>query len=173
MAFAFRTATAADAAPLAEFAERTFRETFGPDNRPADVERYVAGAYGADLQRAEIVDPALLTLLAEAGGKLAAFVQLRWGGAPACVRGPAPVEIWRFYVDRPWQGRGLAGGMMAEALDAARAGGGGTAWLAVWERNARAIAFYRRCGFEVVGGQPFLLGTDRQNDFVMVRGLGA
>lgn len=173
MAFTFRAATAADAAPLAEFAERTFRETFGPDNRPADMERYIAGAYGADLQRAEILEPGLLTLLAEAGGTLAGFVQLRGGGAPACVGGPAPVEVWRFYVARPWQGRGLAAVMMAQALDAARARGGGTAWLAVWERNARAIAFYRRCGFEVVGAQPFLLGTDRQNDFVMARSLGA
>jgi ribosomal protein S18 acetylase RimI-like enzyme len=173
MAFAFRTATAADAAALAEFAERTFRETFGPDNRPEDMELYIAGSYGADHQRAEILEPALVTLLAEAGGTLAGFVQLRRGKAPACVSGPTPVEIWRFYVDRSWQGRGLAGRMMAEACAGARAGGGQTVWLAVWERNARAIAFYRKCGFAVVGEQPFLLGTDQQNDFVMARGLGA
>ncbi len=173
MAFAFRAATAADAAPLAEFAERTFRATFGPDNRPEDMERYVAGSYGAGRQRAEILDPALETVLAEAGATLAGFVQLRRGTAPACVSGPAPVEVWRFYVDLPWQGRGLAGRMMAGACARARAGGGETAWLAVWERNARAIAFYRKCGFTVVGQQPFVLGTDVQNDLVMARPLGA
>ena len=173
MAFAFRTATAADAARLAEFAERTFRETFGPDNRPEDMERYIAGSYGADHQRAEILEPGLVTLLAEAGGTLAGFVQLRQGGAPVCVSGPTPVEIWRFYVDRPWQGRGLAERMMAEACAGARARGGATVWLAVWERNARAIAFYRKCGFAVVGAQPFVLGTDVQNDLVMARTLGA
>lgn len=173
MTLAFREATVADAAPLAVFAERTFRETFGPDNRPDDMERYVAGSYGAGRQRAEILDPALETVLAEAGATLAGFVQLRRGTAPACVSGPAPVEVWRFYVDRPWQGRGLAGRMMAEACARARAGGGETAWLAVWERNARAIGFYRKCGFTVVGRQPFVLGTDVQNDLVMARPLGA
>lgn len=173
MVFALRTATAADAAPLAEFGERTFRETFGPDNRPEDMEIYIAESYGRDRQRAEILEPGLVTLLAEAEGMLTGFTQLRRGGAPTCVTGPAPVETWRFYVDRRWQGRGLAGRMMEEAFARARALGGETAWLAVWERNARAIAFYRKCGLAVVGQQPFLLGTDRQNDLVMARRLGA
>ena len=136
MAFAFRAATAADAAPLAEFAERTFRETFGPDNRPEDMERYIAVSYGASRQRAEILDPALETVLAEAGAALAGFVQLRRGPAPACVNGPAPVEVWRFYVDRPWQGRGLAarGGLLA------RLGRGITALKLVGEEHLLGAA---------------------------------
>jgi ribosomal protein S18 acetylase RimI-like enzyme len=44
-----------------------------------------------------------------------------------------------------------------------------TIWLGVWERNARAIAFYRRWGFADVGSQPFRLGTDLQTDRVMAR----
>jgi len=44
-------------------------------------------------------------------------------------------------------------------------------WLGVWERNARAIAFYRKQGFEVVGEQEFMLGADRQRDLVMARRL--
>ncbi len=171
MAFDFRIAAEPDAELLAEFAERTFRETFGAGNRAEDMELYVGQVYGRDRQRAEILDPAVVTMLAEEGGALAGFVQLRRGEAPACVAGPAPVEIWRFYVDRPWQGSGLAGRMMAEASARARAQGGATIWLAVWERNARAMAFYRKCGLAVVGDQPFLLGTDRQRDLVMARAI--
>jgi len=40
-------------------------------------------------------------------------------------------------------------------------------WLGVWERNERAIAFYNRWGFESVGTHIFLLGQDRQTDFIM------
>jgi hypothetical protein len=39
----------------------------------------------------------------------------------------------------------------------------------VWERNARAIAFYVKCGFRDVGSQPFLVGSDLQTDRVMAR----
>ena len=46
-----------------------------------------------------------------------------------------------------------------------------TLWLGVWERNPRAIAFYRKCGFEDAGTQTFVLGTDHQRDLVLARPL--
>ena len=42
-------------------------------------------------------------------------------------------------------------------------------WLDVWEHNPRAIAFYRKWGFEQVGTQTFQLGEDVQNDWLIVR----
>jgi RimJ/RimL family protein N-acetyltransferase len=42
-------------------------------------------------------------------------------------------------------------------------------WLGVWERNPRAIAFYRKFGFVEVGDKVFPLGTDPQRDIVMAR----
>jgi ribosomal protein S18 acetylase RimI-like enzyme len=44
-------------------------------------------------------------------------------------------------------------------------------WLGVWERNERAIRFYERWEFEIVGARQFTLGSDLQNDLVMVRKL--
>jgi ribosomal protein S18 acetylase RimI-like enzyme len=43
-----------------------------------------------------------------------------------------------------------------------------TLWLGVWEHNPRAIAFYRKRGFQDVGSHEFLLGQDRQTDRLMV-----
>jgi len=79
--------------------------------------------------------------------------------------------VVRFCVDRPWHGRGLAQTLMAATADTARAAGGSTLWLGVWERNGRAIAFYRKCGFEDVGTHSFVLGDDHQRDRVLVRRL--
>jgi ribosomal protein S18 acetylase RimI-like enzyme len=77
------------------------------------------------------------------------------------------VELGRFYVDGSWHGRGLAPRLMAVVRDAARGLGGRTLWLAVWEHNPRAIAFYGKCGFRDVGAQTFVLGADLQTDRVM------
>jgi ribosomal protein S18 acetylase RimI-like enzyme len=60
---------------------------------------------------------------------------------------------------------------MAAAVEAARARGARTLWLGVWERNERAIAFYRKSRFADVGTQTFVLGTDRQRDLVLARPL--
>jgi ribosomal protein S18 acetylase RimI-like enzyme len=171
--FRLRRAVAADAAALAEFAQRSFVETFGAANRPEDMAAYLPTAYGEARQRAEIVHPKWTTLLAEniATGDLLGFVQLREGAAGPTVRGRDPIEIQRFYVDSAFHGRGLAKALMAAAEAAAREAGWTTLWLGVWEKNARAIAFYEKCGFLHVGEHPFLLGSDLQTDWVMEKEL--
>lgn len=160
-----------DAAALAEIGERTFVETFAAVNRAEDMAAFLPRTYGETHQRRELEDPRIVTLIVECEGVIAGFAQLRRGEAPECVPAVDPIEIQRFYVDRAWHGRGIAQSLMRECENVARSAGAATIWLGVWEHNARAIAFYAKCGFRVVGSQPFLLGSDLQTDRIMVRGL--
>jgi diamine N-acetyltransferase len=166
-----RPGVAGDAAALAEFAATSFRDAFGDDNRPEDMALHLARSYGLRQQTAELVDPAITTLLAETADQLAGYAQVRPGTPPPCVPAAGSLELWRFYVGRPWHGRGVAQALMERVLAAARTRGARRLWLGVWERNPRAQAFYRKAGFERVGGQTFLLGADRQTDDVMALAL--
>lgn len=161
--FRIRRATPADAALLAETAERMFRDAFAATNDPVQMDAYCAGHYGEAIQRTELEDPASRVLFIEEGDEVIAYAQLRVGIPES--------EIWRFYVDRAQHGRGIAQRLMDESLDALRAAGASRVRLAVWEHNPRALAFYRKAGFEVVGAQPFVLGTEQQTDLVMTRPL--
>ncbi|MDP1571521.1 MAG: GNAT family N-acetyltransferase [Vicinamibacterales bacterium] len=167
-----RRATVEDAAAVAALAEQTFRETFADGNNAADMDAHCMRAYSPAQQRLEIADPAIDTLVAEvAEGVLAGYAMVRGGGAAAAVQGPAPIELWRIYVDRVHHGRGVAQALMTACVEAARARGGLTLWLGVWEQNPRAQAFYRKLGFVDVGAHVFMLGDDRQTDRVMARAL--
>jgi ribosomal protein S18 acetylase RimI-like enzyme len=166
-----RRATAADAAALTTFGRQVFGQTFGPENSPEDLRAYLDSAYLEDRQAAEIANPAFDTLLVVEEGALIAFAQLRDVAPGDGVTGAHPVELWRFYVDSAWHGRGVAATLMAEVEAAARGRGGDTLWLGVWERNTRAQAFYRRQGFTVVGSHIFQLGADPQRDLVMAKEL--
>jgi ribosomal protein S18 acetylase RimI-like enzyme len=167
-----RRAVPADAAALAELGARTFRDAFEADNTPENMALYLASSYGPDLQSAELRNAGIVTLLAEGEDRLAGYSQLRDGPAPDCVGGRRPIELWRFYVERAWQGRGVAQMLMAATIEAAAVRGAGTIWLSVWERNHRAQAFYRKSGFEDRGERAFILGNDCQTDRVMARALG-
>ena len=160
-----------EAGELSVFAERVFREAFAAQNRVADLDMYLRNAYGPRQQLAELNDPQITTLVAEVEGRMAGFAQVRPGKAPPCVEGSAPIELWRFYVDRPFQGLGVAGTLMQAVVEAAMDRNARTVWLGVWEQNPRAQAFYRKCGFADVGKQPFQLGGDTQTDRVMARPL--
>lgn len=152
---------------MAELAAATFRDAFGSENDAADLALHLARSYGLAQQTAELRHPAITTLLAYVDGELAGYAQLRQGLPPACVVAARPIELWRFYVARPWHGRGVAQELMAAARDAAKRRGAASLWLGVWERNPRAQAFYRKSGFVDVGSQQFLVGTDAQTDRVM------
>ena len=172
MTCAVRVATVADAGRLAAFGHRVFSATFAPGNDPVELARYVDGAYNPDAQAAELASPAITTLLAcDADDRLLGFAQLRRGSTPGSVAGEAPIELWRFYVDQDWHGRGVAAGLMAAVCDKAVSEGAQTLWLGVWERNPRAQAFYRKQGFAAVGTQVFMFGTEPQTDQIWVRSL--
>jgi GNAT superfamily N-acetyltransferase len=172
VSFVVRRAGPADAVPLAQFAERTFRDTFAADNRPSDMDTYCLQAFSAATQTAEIGDPSIDTLLVtNPQGPLIGYAQLRAGPTPLAITAPNPIELSRFYVERTRHGSGIATHLMEVVIDTARTRGAATLWLGVWERNARALAFYRKVGFVDVGAHEFRLGTDVQTDRLMTRAL--
>ena len=130
---------------------------------------YLASGFSAEIQARELSDPESTFLIASVDGVVAGYARVRIGDAPACVAGERPAEIVRLYADAPWIGRGAGSALMDACLATARAGGCDVVWLAVWERNPRAIAFYAKCGFSAVGGQDFAVGHDIQRDVVMAR----
>jgi GNAT superfamily N-acetyltransferase len=156
---------------LSELARRTFDETFAPHNRAEDMEAYLVATFGIAQQTRELNDRTITTFFAEEEGEAIGYTQVKSGRAPACVGSDNAVEIARFYVDAKAHGRGVAQRLMAAIEVHARQGGSSVLWLGVWERNARAIAFYRKCGFEAVGKQIFVLGSDIQTDDLMRRSL--
>lgn len=164
-----RRAGTDDAGALAALAERTFRDTFTATNTAENMALHCASAYGEALQRAELQDPRMTTLVCERAGELIGYAQLHWGPAPPCVAGARPAEIQRLYVAAAWHGKGIAQELMAESLRLAEAGGADQVWLGVWEHNPRAVAFYRKFGFAEVGDHVFPVGNDPQRDLVMAR----
>lgn len=164
-----RIAGPEDDALLAEIGARTFRHTFARDNTPEDMAAYLAGAFGPGLQAAELADPGTTFLIAEAEGDTVGYARLVRAPAPACIPAGRPIEIRRIYATEAWLGRGVGAALMRACLGEAERQQCEVIWLDVWERNERAIAFYRRWGFVQVGTQAFVLGSDVQNDLLMAR----
>jgi ribosomal protein S18 acetylase RimI-like enzyme len=175
--WSLRLAAPADAAVLARAAALFFADTFGSANRPEDLDAYLAAAFTESRQYADLSAPnTRLWLAVDADDSIAGYVHVRLG-APlppgASITSTRPAEIARLYADRRWHGRGLGASLMETGIATAREWKADVLWLGVWERNERAIAFYQKQGFQIVGAQEFMLGGDRQRDHVMARRLTA
>ena len=163
-----RDAAPADAIRLAEFGARTFYETFAAENSAEDMRAHLASAFSPQLQLREIEDPHLDTLILADGDQWMGFAQLRAGHVSDGVPRDGSIELWRFYIDQRWHGQGFAALLMDGAKQRALRRGASSLWLGVWERNARAQAFYRKHGFSRVGRQTFVVGSDPQTDDLML-----
>ena len=150
-AFTIRTGSPADAAQLAAFARAVFEQTYGEAIPPGTLAHFLAHEIGDQRVAAELADPTQPHLLAWHGGALAGFSRMRQAEPPGELGLAAPIEISRFYVGRAWQGIGLAASLLGESLTYARRLGQRSAWLCVWQQNARALAFYRKHGFATRG----------------------
>lgn len=168
-----RIAVVSDAPALAAFAARTFEETFAPHNRPEDMRAHLTKAFGIVQQTQELLNPDMVTLLGFHDATLVAFAQVKREGPPPGIEIDAPVELHRFYVDRPAHGKGVAQQLMCAVHTTAREFGGQALWLGVWEHNPRAIAFYQKAGFVDRGSHDFFVGQDRQTDRVLVAPVAA
>lgn len=153
-----RHATEADVEPLAAFAARAFRDTYRELDAPEDIEDHVQTHLRPEVLRAVVTDPLNTTLLAHREGTLAGYAVLARSAPPAGVTGAQPLEIARFYLGQGFHGQGLGKALMHACHRQARDLGAQTLWLAVYDRNLRAVRFYERFGFAKVGGQEFLFG---------------
>lgn len=172
MTVALRRAALGDAPLLAVLAERTFRDAFGARNSPEDMDLHCTRHFSPDIQAREIADRGIATTLALEDGQCVGFTQMTLAKPHPHVHAQHPAELNRIYVVAERQGVGVAQALMQEALANAAAAGADCLWLGVWEHNPKAMAFYRKFGFEIVGSHPFMLGHERQRDLVMSLKLG-
>ena len=170
-ALVIRRAEPGDANMLAELGARTFRDTFAADNRPEDMDAYLASAFSLEQTTRELSDPRSTWLVAEIDGAPAGYAKLHTGHVSDAVKGARPIELARLYAAQEWLGRGVGAALMTACLEESRRAGHQTIWLGVWERNARARAFYLKWSFRDVGTQTFQLGSDAQTDVVMERAI--
>lgn len=171
-----RTATSKDAAALATLAAATFPLACPPDALPEAVQDFIATHLTEQHFDAYLADPARQVLLAEPAGVPSAYSMLVAGEPTdpdvlAALSLYPTVELSKFYVLEQAHGSGLAGGLMAATLDAARERGAAGIWLGVNNENRKANRFYEKHGFAQVGTKKFLVGERWEDDFVREREL--
>lgn len=162
-----RYGTTADARMLSELGAKTFYDTFAKDNTPENINAYLRESFSPDIQFHELSQPEVVFLIAESGGIPTGYAHLILDSRDETIQGSRPLEIRRIYASQEYLGKGVGKELMLATIHEARRRGCDCIWLGVWEKNQRAIDFYKKWGFREVGTHLFSVGDDPQNDFVM------
>lgn len=164
-----RRAELADAPTLAALGARTFRETFAHLYPPADLEAFLADAYGLERTRADLAHPAKASWLVEAGGVPIGYALAGPCGLPHPDVTAACGELKRIYLLKDHQGGGLGKALFAQVMAWLLRDGPRDVWIGVWSENFGAQRFYERQGFAKVGEYGFEVGETVDLEFILRR----
>lgn len=160
-----------DVSRLVTLARQTFEEAFAHQNTKADLEKYLDEHFTPAKLSDELNDPTNKFFIAYADTQAAGYCKLRLNQHPDQPKNTKALELERIYVLREYQSKKVGAALMEHVINYSKANHYETLWLGVWEKNEKAIAFYKRWGFEIYGTHPFQLGNDPQTDVLMKKRL--
>jgi ribosomal protein S18 acetylase RimI-like enzyme len=168
MSVRLRLARQEDAAALCALATDAFVAAFGYLYRAEDLNAFLAENRTAEVYRQEIAESGTRIALAEADGALAGYGLIHW---PSEFAGESdaslPLALHQLYCAPGMTGRGVGAALMEWALGEARALGRDAVQLSVWSGNVAAQRFYARYGFAKIADIGFMVGTQRDEEFLL------
>lgn len=158
-----------DAAVLAELGARTFSDTFGHLYPREDLEAFLDESHSVAACQSLLTDPRYAFWLAEEGGEAIGYALAGPCGLPHAEARPEDGELKRLYVTSARQGSGTGARLFEEALAWLERDGPRTVWISVWSENLGAQRFYARYGFRKAGEYEFVVGRQRDREFIFRR----
>ena len=165
-----RRAVPGDAPVLAALGARTFEESFGHLYSPQDLQAFLDESHAPGAYAKLLADPAYALWLAfDDAGAAMGYALAGPAGLPHAELKPGDGELKRLYLRADAQGSGIGTRLFEEALAWLERAGPRTLWISVWSENYGAQRFYGRYGFEKAGEYEFIVGQQRDHEFIYRR----
>ncbi len=158
---------APDLKRLVAISKTTFIDAFEKDNDPEDFKVYIDFAFDGEKLLGELKNPDITFYFVHKDADLVGYLKLNENGAQTDIKSEETMELERIYVLRDFQGQHIGKWMLDEVKKIASRKKKTLLWLGVWERNLKAIKFYRNHGFTKFGTHPYYVGKDKQTDWLM------
>lgn len=156
---------------LRELSIKTYYETFAHLNTLEDMQAYLDKAFEIGKFRGELEDVNCEFYFLYHNEQIAGYFKLNEAPSQTDINDPSSLEIERIYVTNEFQGEGLGRYLIEQAISIAAERKKKYIWLGVWEKNEKAIRFYKNNGFYKIGTHTFIMGEDVQTDYIMKKDL--
>ena len=150
---------------------KTYYETFAHLNTEEDMAAYLDDAFNVEKLRGEFNDEHSEFYFLYDNEVLAGYLKVNEAPSQTELNEKTSLEIERIYVSSEFQGKGLGQFLMEQAVAMAVERQKQFVWLGVWEKNEKAIRFYKKNEFYEIGTHSFFMGEDEQTDYIMRKDL--
>lgn len=148
---------------LAGIGRQTFIESHGHCASVADIQEYVNEKYSSHTFREELANSNNIYHKVFYNGQLAGYSKIMLNSSTANINSPAVTKLERLYLLKQFYGLQLASALLDYNIKLARQYDQQGMWLYVWKDNHRAIHFYLKNGFKIIGSHDFKISETHSN----------
>jgi len=152
---------------LQKIGRQTFFETFAEANTEENMQKYLSENFSLSKLESELNNPYSEFYFASMNKDVIGYLKINFEKAQTEIIVTNAIEIERIYVLKEFHGKQVGQVLYNKAMEVAKRKRVDILWLGVWEKNPRAINFYKKNGFEEFDKHIFRLGNDEQTDIMM------
>ncbi len=152
---------------LQKISRQTFFETYSAVNTEENMKKYLKEEFSLEKLTAEFNNKGSAFYFAVLDDNITGYIKLNFGASQTELKDDNALEIERIYVLQEFHGKKIGQLLYEKAVQIAKQRNADYVWLGVWEKNLRAINFYKKNGFVEFDKHIFKLGDDEQTDIMM------
>lgn len=148
---------------IAEIGEKTFWESHGISASKVNINAFVSKTYTKETIVKQLENPNYLYYLIYYNNKISGFSKIELNASNSNISTKNITKLDRFYLLKTFYGQKLGLELFDFNVALSKKNQQEGIWLAVWVENKRAIKFYQKAGFKIVGKYDFQISNTHSN----------
>jgi ribosomal protein S18 acetylase RimI-like enzyme len=158
-----RKANEEDAQFLAHLGRNTFIESHGSSAATADIDKYLNENYTYEIFKEEISDPKNIYHIIYHDKQPAGYSKIIFNVPHSNIKMKNVAKMERLYLLKEFYGLKLGFELFKFNIELSKKNNQTGMWLYVWKENHRAVSFYEKTGFKVIGSFDFKITETHSN----------
>lgn len=168
-----RHAIPQDALCIGVLGMQVFLDTYATEGIRCAIAKQALHAFAPESIAQLIEQPCTALVVAEVNNHLVGFAQIQLGTGHALIDTPNVAELQRLYIQERFTGQGIGVQLLQAAEQLAAHEGAAMLWATVWVGNERALGFYPRRGYAVLGAPTYTFQGESHENRLFGKALSA
>jgi len=148
---------------IADIGRVSFIESHGNSASEEDIHTYVHSKYNYDVVKQELNDPQNFYNLIHYNNKPAGYSKIILSSPHANIPMEQVTKLERLYLLKEFYNLKLGVELFNYNIQLSKQNNQLGMWLFVWTENQRAVSFYKKAGFKIIGSHDFKLSETHSN----------
>ena len=148
---------------LADIGRVSFIESHGNSASEADINKYVNEKYTYEVFKEETSDPENIYHIIYHNDQPAGYSNINFNAKHSNIQMKNITKLDRIYLLKEFYGLKLGYELFTFNVELSKKNDQAGMWLFVWKENQRAVNFYIKTGFKIIGSHDFKLSETHSN----------